>query len=44
MPAINIYVTEDEYLSLVEIGKTKNKTTNEVAQEAIRIFLNKEVK
>jgi hypothetical protein len=44
MPAINIYVTEEEYLSLVEIGKNQNKSTNEIAQHAIKKYLLKEVK
>lgn len=44
MPALNIYVTEEEYLALAEIGKAQGKKVNEIAQNAIETFLKKEGK
>jgi hypothetical protein len=44
MPAINVYVTEEEYLALIDIGKKENKKATEVLQDAVKEFLTKEVK
>lgn len=42
MPTLTIYVNEDEYLALAEVGKKAGKKVNEIAQEAIDKYLKEE--
>ncbi len=41
MPAVNIYLSEEEYLTLAEIGKKNSKKVSEIAQQAIDKYLKK---
>ena len=39
MPAVNVYLTEEEYIQLVNIGKDKGCKASEILQEAVKAYL-----
>jgi hypothetical protein len=41
MPTVNIYLTENEYVTLVNIALDKNVKVTELVQQAVKKYLDK---